>query len=75
LLVAHAFSHGDDLELVLHPGGAPGAQPIRIERLRPGQAYELRGAENQRFSADATGAAELSIALHGRTALEIVPVA
>jgi hypothetical protein len=75
VLVGHAFSHGDDLELVLHPGASRGAQRIRIERLRPGQAYELRGAEKQRFSADASGAAELSVALHERTALEIVPVA
>jgi hypothetical protein len=73
VLVAYAFSRGDDLELVLHPGATPGVQPIRIERLRPGGAYELRGAEKQRFSADAHGCAELSVTLQGRTALGIVP--
>ena len=73
VLVAHAFSHGEDLELVLHSGGGPEVQSIRIERLRPGRAYELRGAEKQRFNADSSGAAELQVALRGRTALEIVP--
>lgn len=73
VLVAHAFSRGEDLELVLHPGAEPGVQALRIERLRPGRAYELRGAEKQRFNADPRGCAELSVTLHGRTALEIVP--
>jgi hypothetical protein len=74
VLVAKAFSGGDDLDLVLHPGAAPGTQTITIERLRPGGSYELRrdgGASPLR--ADDRGAATLEVELRGRTPLRIVP--
>jgi len=72
VLVAKAFSRGDDLELVLIPGGAPGPQTIGIERLRPGAEYTIDGSE-QRFRADESGAASIEVPLHGRAALHITP--
>jgi len=73
VLVAKARSHGDDLDLVLHPGGAGGRHAIRIERLRPGARYELEGGQRGSFSADARGQATLELELRGRTPLRIVP--
>jgi hypothetical protein len=73
VLVARAVSDGERLELVLHPGGAPGLQRLGLARLRPGATYEVRGAQGGRVVADATGAATLDVPLSGRTALEIAP--
>jgi hypothetical protein len=73
VLVARAFSDGDNLELVLHPGAAPGVQRLGIERLKPNASYRVLGANEQRLVADANGAAWLDVALQGRTALELVP--
>ena len=72
VLVARAFSRGEDLALVLHPGAAPGVQRLGLARLAPGAAYQVRGAVSARFAADANGEASLDVPLHGRTALEIV---
>jgi hypothetical protein len=73
VLVARAFSRGDDLELVLHPGGTPGPQRLGLERLKPGASYRVRGAGETRFVADASGRARFDVPLVGRTALEIAP--
>jgi hypothetical protein len=75
VLVARAFSTGDDLELVLEPGKNPGAQTIRIERLKPGASYLYRNGTERTFSADAAGKAELSIELRDRTRMHIMPAA
>jgi Linalool dehydratase/isomerase len=73
VLVARAFSRGENLELVLYPGAAPGVQRLGLARLRPGAAYQVRGPSTERFVADASGEAKLDVTLTGRTALEIVP--
>jgi hypothetical protein len=73
VLVARAWSDGERLQLVLHPGSAPGVQRLGLARLRPGGAYQVRGAVSQRLVADAEGAAAIDVALMGRTALEIAP--
>ena len=73
VLVAKAFSHGDDLELVLYPGAAGGTQKIGIERLKSGVTYELRSGNATPFRADDQGRATLEIDLRGRTVVEIVP--
>jgi hypothetical protein len=73
VLVARAFSDGDDLELVLYPGAADGVQDIRVERLRPGARYQMRNGTEHSFTADQGGAASLSVELHGRTPVHIVP--
>ncbi|ROM33943.1 hypothetical protein BK648_24605 [Pseudomonas poae] len=39
-----AFSHGEDLELVLYAGKADGAQQLTIERLQPGRGYPVQNA-------------------------------
>ncbi len=73
VLVAKAFSHGDDLELVLYPGAGAGTQKIGIERLKPGATYELQGGNATSFRADEQGRATLEIDLRGRTPVEIAP--
>jgi Linalool dehydratase/isomerase len=73
VLVARAFSNGDDLELVLYPGAGQGAQSIRLERLRPGANYVMRNGAEQRFTADSSGAVDLQIDLHDRTRAHITP--
>ncbi len=75
VLVARAFSNGEDLELVLHPGAAHGAQQIKLERLKPGAAYAMSGGDEQSFTADASGTASLIVDLRGRTPLHVVPQA
>lgn len=73
MLVARAFSRGENLELALYPGSAPGVQRLGLARLRAGASYRVRGAHAGRFVADASGEAKLDVTLAGRTALEIVP--
>lgn len=73
VLVARAFSRGDNLELVLYPGGAPGVRRLGLERLKPGRADRVRGAGERRLVADANRTARLDVPLSGRTALEIAP--
>jgi hypothetical protein len=73
VLVARAFSRGENLELVLYPGAAPGLQRLGLARLRPGATYQGRGASSERFVAEADGTAKIDVALDGRTALEIAP--
>lgn len=73
VLVAKAFSSGEDLELVLFNGAAAGLQTIEIERLRPDAEYATRGAQIRRFRADAQGRAALDVFVDGRTMLHIVP--
>ncbi|EJM24357.1 hypothetical protein PMI22_00768 [Pseudomonas sp. GM21] len=74
VLVAKAFSHGEDLQLVLYPGQVEGEQTVRIERLQPGVQYSLQGAgAPASFVADAQGQAQLRIHLAGRTAVSIQP--
>jgi hypothetical protein len=73
VLVAKAFSHGDDLELVLYPGAGAGLRTVGVERLKPGAGYELRGGAAAAFRADEHGQATLEVDLKGRTPLHIVP--
>ncbi|MEA2627237.1 MAG: hypothetical protein QOD06_3282, partial [Candidatus Binatota bacterium] len=72
VLVAKAFSHGTDLDLVLHAGAGAGPQKIGIERLRPGGEYAVE-ATGHRFRADERGAAAIEVDLRGRTAIHVVP--
>ncbi len=73
VLVAKAFSRGDDLELVLHPGGAAGPQPLGIERLKPGRRYTLRGAGDLSVVPDEQGRATVTVPLRERTVLHLQP--
>jgi hypothetical protein len=72
VLVAKAFSHGEDLELVLYPGDGGGAQTLRLGRLVPGKRYCVRET-GFAFAAGGDGEAEIEVALSGRTAVTIAP--
>jgi hypothetical protein len=74
VLVARAFSDGDDLDLVLYPGADSGSHNLGLERLRPGAKYAIRNGAEHSFTADDSGAATVSVDLRGRTPLHIVPV-
>ncbi len=73
VLVARAFSSGEDLDLVLFNGGQAGPRTIGLGRLRPNAAYQTQGAQNASFTAGPDGTATLSINLDGRTPLRITP--
>ena len=73
VLVARAFSNGNDLDLVLYSGAKPGPQKIRIERLRPEAKYSVRNGAENTFAADRNGAASLSVELQGRTPIHVLP--
>lgn len=75
VLVARAFSTGEDLDLVLYNGAAAGPQTLGLERLTPNRAYAVRGAVETDFTAGPDGTASLTVTLDGRTALHIVPAA
>jgi hypothetical protein len=74
VLVARAYSNGDDLELVLWPGAASGPQRLVLERLKPGVNYAVSGGQVGHFVADANGRTNLTVDLSGRTCLKIAPV-
>ncbi len=74
VLVAKAYSHGDDLELVLYPGRQSGSQSLTVERLEPGRGYTVEGNDQGiLFTADAGGTAKIEIRLDGRTVAHIRP--
>jgi hypothetical protein len=71
VLVARAYSHGDDLELVLHGNGR---QNITIERLQPGRTYAVTGATEAQVRADTSGVARCAVDLNGRTGVTVAPL-
>ena len=74
VLVAKAFSHGEDLELVLYPGTSAQNASLGLSRLRPGARYVNRGASAcADVIADAEGCATFTVALNGRTEIKFVP--
>jgi hypothetical protein len=73
VLVARAFSHGDDLELVLYPSSRLARPTLTVKRLQPHRRYEVTGAQTSTIVADETGRAELDVDLRGRTAITLRP--
>jgi hypothetical protein len=75
VLVAKAFSGGEDLTLVLYPGVLPSRQSLSLERLCPGGSYILQGDGNaaQSVLADERGNAQVTVHLAGRTQLRLLP--
>lgn len=73
VLVARAMSDGQSLDLVLYNGRQPGSQSLKIERLKPGLSYDVRGATPQRLVAPADGVVVLNTQLNGRTEVRIIP--
>lgn len=75
ILVARAYSHGEDLELVLHPGSNVSNQCISIARLHAGRTYSITGVEGLSIlTANADGCCSISINILGRTLIRITPV-
>ncbi|MDF3842977.1 hypothetical protein P3W55_14795 [Pseudomonas citronellolis] len=76
VLVARAFTRGDDLHLVLYPGAGEGQQEIGIERLKPLATYRLERADgSMQVRADSQGRLSLRVELHGRSELRLLPEA
>jgi Linalool dehydratase/isomerase len=75
VLVAKAFSDGEDLQLVLYAGRDEGVHTIGLERLRPHARYLLQseiGIERP-LVADSQGRVSFEITLQGRTGIHVVP--
>lgn len=74
VIVTRAVTDGAALSLVLVPGAEPGPVSLGLARLLPGRDYQLVQG-GTRFTAGADGKATITVALDGRLALDIVPVA
>ena len=76
VLVAKAFSHGENLDLVLYPGGGSTQQTLGISRLQANAEYQVlvNGKAQPSLTSDEKGAAELLCALQGRTEILIQPL-
>ncbi|MBR5753476.1 MAG: hypothetical protein IKX83_03225 [Clostridia bacterium] len=73
VMVAKAFSHGTDLELVLYPFEESGCETtLGFSRLQAGATYTVQETGAQ-FTADGNGEASLTVGLSGRTPLTILP--
>jgi hypothetical protein len=73
VLVARAYSEGEDLGLTLYPANASRRQTLTVERLRPGRDYRLEGAETSAVTADAKGRASFDVMIAGRTQVGVEP--
>lgn len=73
VLVARAYSRGEDLNLVLHPGTPGATHKLRLAQLQPGRSYSVTGAAPSSFTADAKGEALLEASLNGRLEISVVP--
>lgn len=75
VLVARAFSHGDDLDLVLYPGHAGvSAKRLGLAQLHPSVFYRVAGADVQGVRADDEGRAMLDVTLRGETRVRLEPM-
>jgi hypothetical protein len=76
VLVAKAFSGGDDLSLVLYGTGTAATQSLGIERLQPNGIYRVDGpGAPQTIQADGRGQARFDVELSGRTEIRLAPQA
>ena len=74
VLVAKAFSDGNDLSLVLYPGSKETRQKIGFSRLQPGRSYAVTGVTGvTSLVADNNGRASLEVELNGRTSIHLAP--
>ncbi|MDR2608669.1 MAG: hypothetical protein LBC57_09785 [Treponema sp.] len=72
VLVAKAFSHGEDLELVLYNGTENKNQTIGIERLQKDRIYTVKET-GLKIRSDTAGKASIDCNLDGRTQLTLIP--
>jgi len=75
VLVARAYSRGEDLDLVLHPGRGRTQQTLTFTALQPGRRYAVSGAVPGELVADSAGTATLEVTLTGRTVVHLEPAA
>lgn len=75
VLVAAATSQGEDLRLVLYPGTSQLRQELKVERLKPGRRYQVKGGGEQQITAQPDGSASFTVNLSGRTEVLIQPEA
>lgn len=73
VLVARAFSDGNDLQLVLHPGAGGKRIRLGVDQLVPGPNYRALGAVEETVIADPFGCASLVVDLSGRHELRLLP--
>jgi hypothetical protein len=73
VLVASAVSDGQDLRLVLRPGGVPGRVSLTIADLLPQERYDVRGAVVEEVVGGADGRAVLDVDLRDRVEVQITP--
>lgn len=71
VLVAKAEWHDGALTCVLVPAKAEGPAQITISGLVPQALYEVSGAQDEAFTADAAGNADLTLNLSGRTKIKV----
>jgi hypothetical protein len=74
VVVAKAWSSGEDLDLVLWDGDGKGTFYLRIERLNPGARYRWEEGVGGEFVADEKGVAVVGVWVEGRTPVHIKPV-
>jgi hypothetical protein len=69
IIVAKAWSNGQDLELVLYDGVDSGVTAdLQLERLQPGKKYWYG---HQSLTADADGKASMEVTVEGRTMFKL----
>ena len=74
VLVAKAFSDGNDLQLVLYPGTENTEQTLELSRLKPATGYSVNAGDNRyNIEADEQGMAKIDVSLSGRTEIMIEP--
>jgi Linalool dehydratase/isomerase len=73
VLVARAVSDGQDLDLELVPGDGGGRVDLRVVGLSPARSYAVTGAIESRITGTATGHIILSVDLHARQRVRLVP--
>src|SRR5690606_19539422 len=64
VLVARAYSNGENLELVLRPGGTSVEQRVTVKGLKPARRYQVTGCREPSVVAEADGVARLVVNLN-----------
>ncbi|KAF2503117.1 hypothetical protein BU16DRAFT_612678 [Lophium mytilinum] len=71
VVVAKAWSRGEDLDLVLYNGAGKGTFYLSIQRLKPGMRYKWEEGVGGEFVADEKGNAAVGVWVEGRTPVHI----
>lgn len=74
VIVTHAVTDGQALDLVLRPGNGAVRTTVGFDRLVPGRRYAVSGATVSTVAADAHGRASAEIQLDGRLEVRVAPL-